>query len=128
MDLRIANADEAGSPAAAVVSALEHTVLELCERAFWIFDFDSARIVWANRAALATWHAEDLGALSMRDTYPSALTLSRREHLQAELAAGRAVVEQGTFSYLGEPSRWSCFARADSRDHRTHHRARLAHV
>ena len=33
----------------------------------WIFDIDRGRVVWANRAGLALWRAEDVASLAARD-------------------------------------------------------------
>ena len=35
--------------------------------AFWVYDFDEKRVVWANKAALCVWQAETLEALRARD-------------------------------------------------------------
>lgn len=35
--------------------------------AFWVYDFDEKRVVWANQAALEVWQAESLEELSRRD-------------------------------------------------------------
>lgn len=40
---------------------------ERLEAALWLYNFDAARIVWANRTALKLWQAEDAAALAARD-------------------------------------------------------------
>ena len=42
-------------------------VLDTAETAFWIYDFDAERIVWANAAALLLWDAPTREALGARD-------------------------------------------------------------
>ncbi len=37
------------------------------ETALWVYDFATARIVWANRAALLLWEADSAPALALRD-------------------------------------------------------------
>jgi signal transduction histidine kinase len=47
-------------------SSLAPALLDAVETAFWIYDFDAGRIVWANRAALHLWDAKTLAGLRER--------------------------------------------------------------
>ena len=42
-------------------------IADRLETALWLYDFDAARIVWANRSALRLWEADSVQALALRD-------------------------------------------------------------
>lgn len=47
-------------------SAVAPALLDSVETAYWIYDFNAGRIVWANRAALHLWDAKTLAGLRGR--------------------------------------------------------------
>jgi signal transduction histidine kinase len=79
---------------------------DLLERAIWITDPDEARMVWANRAALGLWLADDLDELLSRDT--STLSETARLTLLAlrdRVAKGERVRSERTIYPRGTPVR-----------------------
>ncbi|MBP2295069.1 PAS domain-containing protein [Azospirillum rugosum] len=70
----------------------------------WLFDSESARMVWANRAALDLWGASTLQEFLNRDfTDMSDATRTRLATLARQLAAGEPVIDQWTFYPNGQP-------------------------
>lgn len=63
--------------------ALTEDLLGRIQTALWIYDFESARIVWANRAGLALWDAkrvEDLAARDMNAEMSASVRLRLKQH------------------------------------------------
>lgn len=84
-------------------------LLALVERAVWIYDFDKARMAWANPAGLRFWRAESVDALRARDLNPTALgTAERLENLRLALARGEVRSERWTFYPQGQPFQRDC--------------------
>ena len=48
-------------------SAFSSGLIDRLKTAFWVYDFDEKRVLWANKAALAVWQAETLDELRRRD-------------------------------------------------------------
>lgn len=84
-------------------------LLALIDRATWIYDFDNARMVWANEAGLRFWQAESIEALRARDLSPTAPgTAEHLENLRHALARGEVRAERWTFYPQGQPFQRDC--------------------
>lgn len=90
--------------------------------AIWIFDFDNARVVWANAAARSVWNADSMAALAARDLAkdmtPSVRT--RLRQYQTDLTdPARSFEEVWTLYPHGRPQtmnmRFSGYALPDGR-------------
>lgn len=99
--------DMAGCPGAALSGA----VLESAETAFWIYDFDAERIVWANAAALRLWDAPTPEALYARDLglkmTPSVSRRLRQHREEFAIDPEREIRELWTLYPQGRPQRVS---------------------
>ncbi|WP_428268554.1 ATP-binding protein [Haliangium sp.] len=80
-------------------------VLDLLERPLWVFDIETQRIVWANRAALPLWDADDLDELLGRDMSDMSEASAQRlgDHLR-RVEQGERVFEQWTLFPKGKPT------------------------
>jgi len=83
-------------------------VLQVCQTLatpIWVFDFDQARVVWANTAALKLWGAQDCEELAARDmsadTTPT--VVRHLQNIRKELSAGSRHSERGTLYPKGQP-------------------------
>jgi signal transduction histidine kinase len=99
---------EAGVPAPddfAVVPA----IMQATDTAFWIYGFETGRIVWANRRALDLWDADDLESLRARDLVremsPSVRKRLAQHREDFALDPGREIREFWTLYPQGEPFR-----------------------
>jgi diguanylate cyclase (GGDEF)-like protein len=76
------------------------------ERAVWIYDFDRARVHWANPAALTLWQADSLSDLRARDLSSDMSTAVARRLLQYRQdfeQGSHRFTEQWTLYPQGEP-------------------------
>lgn len=80
-------------------------LLDLLAHAVWITDTNDGRILWANRAAVELWRAEDLDELLNRDLSPSPTMRDLLHQLGARTAAGERVVQERTIFPKGEATR-----------------------
>lgn len=70
----------------------------------WVFDSESARMLWANRAALDLWNATSREEFLARDfSDMSEATRTRLTTVLRQLEAGRQPVDQWTFYPKGHP-------------------------
>lgn len=84
-------------------------LLALIDQPAWIYDFDRARMEWANPAALRFWQANSLDDLRDRDFNPTSLgTAERLANLKRSLAGGETRTESWTFFPQGRPFRRDC--------------------
>lgn len=78
--------------------------LDLLSTPLWLFDLDSLRMEWANKAALELWDADSLATLRARnfgDVTES--TRIRLESYREGIAQGRSYHERWTFYPKGRP-------------------------
>ena len=90
-------------------SSVAPALLDTVETAYWVYDFDAGRIVWANRAALHLWDAKTLVALRAR-TLKEEMSVSVRTRLAQhkedfELDPAREIREFWTLYPDGAPFR-----------------------
>lgn len=84
-------------------------LLSIIDQPVWIYDFDLARMEWANPAALRFWEAASLDDLQDRDFNPTSLgTAERLANLKRSLAGGETRTESWTFFPQGRPLRRDC--------------------
>jgi signal transduction histidine kinase len=81
------------------------TVFDLLDHAVWITDPESARIVWANRSAVAMWNAKGLDDLLARPLNPSPTIVATLLQLRDSVASGQRVKQERTIFPLGQPKR-----------------------
>lgn len=109
-------AAQASWPAFPVHALPGDLMADRLETALWLYDFDAARIVWANRAALRLWHAGDAAALAARDmgAEMSASVRKRLAQHREDLARepDREIREVWTFYPEGQPFRVRATLRA----------------
>ncbi|MGI4764737.1 MAG: putative bifunctional diguanylate cyclase/phosphodiesterase [Janthinobacterium lividum] len=91
----------------AVPFAVDAGLFDRLTTAAWVFDIDRARIVWANRAALAVWSADDLDALKQRDMGPemSPAVARRLRQYQDDFGRGDSVFSESWTLYPGNVPR-----------------------
>ncbi|HVK70440.1 MAG TPA: PAS domain-containing sensor histidine kinase [Polyangium sp.] len=80
-------------------------ILNLLDQPVWITDPDAVRIVWANRAAVALWRAEDVRELVNRDLAPSPTIRATLQQLRERVATGERFGSERTIYPKGEPVR-----------------------
>ena len=72
----------------------------------WVFDIDVSRVVWANDAAMALWHASDRDELYNRDMgadMSSAIEQRLKQYQGEFIATGKEFNEMWTLYPNGEP-------------------------
>jgi rsbT co-antagonist protein RsbR len=77
----------------------------------WVFDFERARMAWANRAALELWRAPSLDELLARDySDASPATRTRNEGHLHRLSEDRSAYAEESFTFYprGEPLHLRC--------------------
>ena len=84
-------------------------LLELFDRALWIYDFDRTAMVWANQTALAFWGARSVADLRSRDFNPVGPGIAERlDNLRLSLEVGGPRTENWTFFPGGVPCQREC--------------------
>jgi len=79
-------------------------VLERLDLGVWISDADEARIVWANRAALAIWRAPDLDELINRPNNNSETARVTLRHVRERVSGGLRIKSDRTIYPNGVPT------------------------
>ncbi len=81
------------------------SALEKSKLAVWVYDNDRARILWANREALALWKAKSLQELTSRDySDNSPATQARLDGYMRAVRRGEEVAEDWTLYPKGKPT------------------------
>lgn len=81
------------------------SALEKSKLAVWVYDNDRARIVWANREALALWKAKSQDELLARDySDNSPATQARLDGYMRAVRRGEEVAEDWTLYPKGKPT------------------------
>ncbi|WP_374652402.1 ATP-binding protein [Dongia sp.] len=98
-------------PMPALPDALERGLADRLRTALWIYDFDRARVIWANQAALKVWRADSIETLRARDLASDmspAVAARLRQYQEDFINGGATFSEVWTLYPQGQPRSLRC--------------------